>query len=160
MVTSKVDVLFSCRFQTHIFYLDDKAAVVDMTIPHGVRVIRGPDWSWSNQDGGEGCLGTVVESNKGPPTEGTVMVRWDHGKHNNGYRVGRNASHDLRVVDNGPLGVKHLGKSCKYCSEDIKLISGLLWSCTTCADVFLCTKHYMAEKHDLNHPFLRLDHDG
>ena len=128
-----------------------------MTISPGIRVIRGPDWSWSDQDGGEGCLGTVIESKK-DPTEGTVMVRWDCGKQSN-YRVGHNAAYELRAVDNGPVGVKHPGKRCKYCSEEIKLVSGFLWSCTTCADVFLCTKHYMSEKHDLNHPFLRLDTD-
>ena len=25
----------------------------------GVRVVRGPDWKWGKQDGGEGHLGTV-----------------------------------------------------------------------------------------------------
>ena len=27
----------------------------------GLRVVRGPDWKWDNQDGGEGCVGTVVD---------------------------------------------------------------------------------------------------
>ena len=27
----------------------------------GVRVVRGPDWQWEDQDGGEGFCGTVVE---------------------------------------------------------------------------------------------------
>ena len=26
----------------------------------GLRVVRGPDWKWGDQDGGEGCVGTVV----------------------------------------------------------------------------------------------------
>ena len=25
----------------------------------GCRVVRGPDWKWGNQDGGEGHVGTV-----------------------------------------------------------------------------------------------------
>jgi E3 ubiquitin-protein ligase mind-bomb len=27
----------------------------------GLRVVRGPDWGWDTQDGGEGCVGTVIE---------------------------------------------------------------------------------------------------
>lgn len=27
----------------------------------GLRVVRGPDWKWGNQDDGEGHVGTVVE---------------------------------------------------------------------------------------------------
>jgi len=26
----------------------------------GLRVVRGPDWKWGDQDGGEGSVGTVV----------------------------------------------------------------------------------------------------
>ena len=27
---------------------------------NGLRVVRGPDWTWRDQDGGEGHVGTVV----------------------------------------------------------------------------------------------------
>jgi hypothetical protein len=27
----------------------------------GLRVVRGPDWDRDTQDGGEGCVGTVVD---------------------------------------------------------------------------------------------------
>ena len=27
----------------------------------GLRVVRGPDWSWKDQDGGEGSMGTVIK---------------------------------------------------------------------------------------------------
>ena len=30
----------------------------------GLRVVRGPNWSWGDQDGGEGHVGTVVEVGK------------------------------------------------------------------------------------------------
>ena len=30
----------------------------------GLRVVRGPDWKWDNQDGFEGCVGTVFTSAK------------------------------------------------------------------------------------------------
>ena len=127
-------------------------------ISPGLRVMRGPDWSWDDQDGGEGCVGTVVsDSNKsmaGNHPEGTALVRWDHGKQSN-YRVGHLSTYDLRLVDNGSVGVKHVGKRCKYCnSEDV---IGVLWSCTICPEVILCTKHYMSDKACLNHQFLRVD---
>ena len=135
-----------------IFFIETMAP-----ISPGLRVMRGPDWSWDDQDGGEGCVGTVVsDSNKsmaGNHPEGTALVRWDHGKQSN-YRVGHLSTYDLRLVDNGSVGVKHLGKRCKYCSEDV---IGVLWSCTICPEVILCTKHYMSDKACLNHQFLRVD---
>ena len=27
---------------------------------YGVRVVRGPNWKWGDQDGGEGHVGTVI----------------------------------------------------------------------------------------------------
>ncbi|EFX89995.1 hypothetical protein DAPPUDRAFT_232260 [Daphnia pulex] len=41
----------------------------------GTRVIRGPDWKWGKQDGGEGHVGTV--RNFESPEE--VVVVWDNG---------------------------------------------------------------------------------
>ena len=32
-----------------------------MEVLVGTRVVRGPDWAWRDQDGGEGHLGTVAE---------------------------------------------------------------------------------------------------
>lgn len=72
----------------------------------GVRVVRGPDWKWGNQDDGEGHVGTVVEigklSSKVSPDK-TVFVKWDSGAHTN-YRVGYEGMYDLRVVDNAQAG--------------------------------------------------------
>ena len=42
----------------------------------GLRIVRGPDWSWGDQDGGEGHVGTVVEVG---PNSRSVMVQWDCG---------------------------------------------------------------------------------
>ena len=33
----------------------------------GTRVVRGPDWHFQDEDGGEGCVGTVVEIRAGDP---------------------------------------------------------------------------------------------
>ena len=64
----------------------------------GARVIRGPNWKWGKQDGGEGHLGTVqkFESSK------EVAVVWDNGTYGT-YRY--RESYDLRVLDSGPAGL-------------------------------------------------------
>ena len=31
----------------------------------GLRVVRGPDWEWGDQDGGEGFVGTVAGLEEG-----------------------------------------------------------------------------------------------
>ena len=63
----------------------------------GARVIRGPDWKWKNQDGGEGHLGTVRSF------EGSrdVVVVWDNGTSAN-YRC--SGAYDLRIFDSSPAG--------------------------------------------------------
>lgn len=72
----------------------------------GLRVVRGPDWRWSNQDGGEGGVGTVVEvggkADSSSPPE-TVVVQWDLGSKTN-YRCGYEGKHDLRVLDTASTG--------------------------------------------------------
>jgi len=75
----------------------------------GVRVVRGPDWCWGEQDGGEGHVGTVVKPRMGPcgqrlktVMEGVIFVRWDNGILAN-YRV-EEGSCDLRVLRSAPAG--------------------------------------------------------
>ena len=63
----------------------------------GSRVVRGPDWKWGRQDGGDGHVG-VVRSFERP---GEVLVVWDNGTAAN-YRC--SPSYDLRILDNGPAG--------------------------------------------------------
>lgn len=41
----------------------------------GQRVIRGPDWKWGKQDGGEGHVGTVRSFESAEE----VVVVWDNG---------------------------------------------------------------------------------
>ncbi|VEN51707.1 unnamed protein product, partial [Callosobruchus maculatus] len=76
-----------------------------MLLP-GVRVVRGPDWNWGDQDGGEGFVGTVCEVGRPGPVgspEKTVVVQWDSGARTN-YRVGYLNKYDLRVIDNAQIG--------------------------------------------------------
>lgn len=77
----------------------------------GLRVVRGPDWKWGNQDASEGYVGTVVKFKKSStmlgrfselfaPSQGigVVNVIWDSG-HKNDYRVGHEGAFDLRVSE-------------------------------------------------------------
>ena len=80
-----------------------------MEIEPGLRVVRGPDWKWDDQDGGEGCLGTVAEAPATAHTQaatgsdGVVVVQWDAGNRCN-YRCGMDGKYDLRVYDSAPTG--------------------------------------------------------
>ena len=69
-----------------------------------VRVVRGPDWCWEEQDGGEGGVGTVVAvTDEGQSAE----VQWDCGIRAC-YRCGREGKFDLRAFDTAPTGT-HAG---------------------------------------------------
>jgi len=72
----------------------------------GLRVVRGDDWQWVDQDGGEGFVGTVIEvGGQGGSMnhDNTVVVVWDTGFRSN-YRAGYEGKDDLRVLDNAPAG--------------------------------------------------------
>lgn len=66
----------------------------------GIRVVRGPDWSYGDDDGGEGHVGTVTQDNE----DDTVEVQWDMG--NSGtYNTGNDKKCDLRILDSAPAGL-------------------------------------------------------
>lgn len=84
----------------------------------GDRVVRGPDWHWDEQDGGEGGLGTVVRLNEGCFLN--VVVKWDNetDPDHHGYRyatdhrdllyVGHNSVPVIGVIDDdGSEGVNN-----------------------------------------------------
>lgn len=126
-----------------------------VSIEVGLRVVRGRDWKWDNQDDGEGHVGTVVEIGKSGSTtspDKTVVVQWDSGSRTN-YRVGYQGAYDLRIFDNAPVGVKHQNIICDACRKHG--IPGIRWKCTQCYDFDLCSQCYMADKHDVTHSFLR-----
>ncbi len=74
----------------------------------GCRVVRGPDWKFQSQDGGEGHVGTVIsQSDAGLASlvldDKDVYVRWDSGLSAD-YRAGQDGKYDLRILDNAPAG--------------------------------------------------------
>jgi len=78
-----------------------------MEVQVGLRVVRGPNWRWGDQDGGEGYVGTVSEVQRaGRPRDCeedkmspcVVTVQWDCGNRCR-YRCGIEDKYDLRVID-------------------------------------------------------------
>ncbi|XP_042852529.1 E3 ubiquitin-protein ligase MIB2 isoform X4 [Panthera tigris] len=123
----------------------------------GMRVVRGVDWKWGQQDGGEGGVGTVVELGRhGSPStpDRTVVVQWDHGTRTN-YRAGYQGAHDLLLYDNAQIGVRHPNIVCDCCKKHG--LRGMRWKCRVCFDYDLCTQCYMHGKHDLTHAFERYE---
>ncbi|KAG6623587.1 putative Hect-domain containing peotein [Phytophthora cinnamomi] len=69
------------------------------TIQVGDRVVRGPDWKWSNQDGEKGSPGTVERISTWGGVKGSgVTVRWDRNQRVNTYRWGAEGCYDLYIV--------------------------------------------------------------
>ena len=64
----------------------------------GMRVVRGPDWKWEDQDGPSPSEGKVVgELGCDSCGDGWVKVQWDHGKKFN-YRMGNDGKYDLKLA--------------------------------------------------------------
>ncbi|XP_038061536.1 E3 ubiquitin-protein ligase MIB1-like [Patiria miniata] len=120
----------------------------------GVRVVRGPDWKWGDQDGGKGCVGTVVPAQAKDSVTG-VWVRWDSGQAANYRAGGASGKYDLRIYDNAQLGVKHPTVECDCCQEHG--VVGIRWKCLECHDFDLCHSCYNEGKHDLGHRFTRIE---
>ncbi|XP_006811375.1 uncharacterized protein LOC102801576 [Saccoglossus kowalevskii] len=67
----------------------------------GVRVQRGKDWKWDDQDGGSGNTGVVYKVHSGA-TKGLVQVRWSNGVKAD-YRHGRDNCYDLKILGDGNI---------------------------------------------------------
>ncbi|XP_015770080.1 PREDICTED: E3 ubiquitin-protein ligase MIB2-like isoform X3 [Acropora digitifera] len=110
----------------------------------GVLVVRGPDWEWNDQDGGEGSVGTVVQIGSVTRSEPVVLVQWDCGRKAK-YRAG---------VD----GERHLFTSCDGCQR--KPIVGFRWHCKEGPNYNLCTQCYMSDCPHNGRTFERIDKNG
>ncbi|XP_070556888.1 LOW QUALITY PROTEIN: E3 ubiquitin-protein ligase MIB1-like [Ptychodera flava] len=124
---------------------------VNMLEGVGARVVRGPDWKWGKQDGGEGHVGTVRNFESAEE----VVVVWDNGTAAN-YRCA--GAYDLRTYDSAPTGVKHDGTMCDTCR--MQPIFGIRWKCAECPNYDLCSACYHGDKHHLRHRFYRINVPG
>ena len=61
----------------------------------GMKVVRGPDWKWDDQDGGTGKMGEII---RGLDEDLWVRVEWESGG-SNSYRWGSEGAYDLEVVE-------------------------------------------------------------
>ncbi|XP_018577850.1 nuclear pore complex protein Nup93 [Anoplophora glabripennis] len=117
----------------------------------GVRVVRGPNWSWGNEDGGEGFAGILREINL---TNKTAVVQWDNGNQMQ-CRVGCLDKYDIRLLDNAQIGINHKSVICDECNSGH--IHGMRYKCMNCYDFDLCSLCYHGDKHDLSHSFKRIE---
>ena len=118
----------------------------------GSRVVRGPDWKWGKQDGGEGHVGTIrnFESYE------EVVVVWDNGIGAN-YRC--HGAFDIRLLETSSTGIFHEFIQCFSCLE--QPIHGIRWTCADCLcenniNLNLCSKCYHSDKHQVRHRFYRI----
>ena len=66
----------------------------------GTRVVRGPDWTTGDEDGGEGSLGWVTNVDS---WNQVVCVLWENGNSAK-YRAGVGQKHDLIEFDSTNTG--------------------------------------------------------
>lgn len=124
-----------------------------MALKTGIRVVRGPQWSHGNEDGGNDHLGTVISIPGKGPHFGKVTVVWDSVGEEKTYFAGLDNRLELRIYDIAPAGVQHKSVTCDACKTD--KITGIRWKCNVCTDYDLCSPCYHADKHDKAHGFLR-----
>jgi hypothetical protein len=118
----------------------------------GCRVVRGPDWRWSKQDGGEGHVGTVIKFE----SIDECMVIWDNGKEAN-YSC--SIFFDICILDASMCEIVHAGVKCAYCHK--APLRGIRWNCADClvqgaVDLNLCSLCYHQSCHNLQHSFYRI----
>lgn len=74
-----------------------------MDVRVALRVIRGPNWSNGDQDGGEGYVGSVVSVRETEDGKKMAVVVWDSGCRGE-YSCGVDDKYSLRVQDNSLTG--------------------------------------------------------
>jgi E3 ubiquitin-protein ligase mind-bomb len=72
----------------------------------GAICVRGPDWDWQDQDGGEGKSGKVLEIRGWDRESGNSVacVQWNGSGCSNVYRVGHKGKVDLKYIQEGVGG--------------------------------------------------------
>ena len=84
-------------FDLEIVPIEDEIVVPPIHV--GDTVVRGPNWKWGNQDGGDTNAGTVVSVGR----VGWVRVRWFNSAGENNYRWGAEGCFDLEFAPTDEL---------------------------------------------------------
>ncbi len=66
-----------------------------------LRVTRGPDWTWSDEDGGEGKTGVILSFDK---SKAIAQVLWEGGQAHKHYRFGLKRDLMICIGANSSLG--------------------------------------------------------
>ncbi|XP_018569323.1 ZZ-type zinc finger-containing protein P35G2.11c-like [Anoplophora glabripennis] len=117
----------------------------------GLRVIRAPDWSLKEEDGGENYTGTLYQVNN---ADKTAIVQWDNGNQTL-YKIGQNGTYELLIIDNAQIGIRHKRIQCNICSSDG--IRGPRYKCNNCSNYDLCDLCYLRREHNPSHSFKRIE---
>eukprot|EP01062_Namystynia_karyoxenos_P006016 TRINITY_DN120_c1_g4_i1.p1 TRINITY_DN120_c1_g4~~TRINITY_DN120_c1_g4_i1.p1 ORF type:complete len:4230 (+),score=1221.81 TRINITY_DN120_c1_g4_i1:145-12834(+) len=89
------------------------APLTPSTAASGLRVRRGPDWRWKDQDGGPGAVGRLVKAADKCKGGEWWRVSWDGTSFQNAYRVGCEGKYDLV-----PAGCESLSAPPPSCAFD------------------------------------------
>jgi hypothetical protein len=82
----------------------EPTAVTRQSASPGLKVVRGKDWRWGEQDGGAGKVGEIFRDARVLPA-GWCQVRWADDSVND-YRIGSGGNYDLAVHSDKPAGSK------------------------------------------------------
>lgn len=66
-----------------------------------LRVARGPDWNWGDEDGGQGNTGVVLSFDK---AKQVAQVLWEGGRAHKHYRFGHQSDLVISTGANSALG--------------------------------------------------------
>lgn len=75
--------------------------VTPENIAVNLRVTRGPDWTWSDEDGGEGKTGVILSFDK---SKTIAQVLWEGGQAHKHYRFGLKSDLMICIGANSSLG--------------------------------------------------------
>ena len=78
---------------------------MDDILKPGDEVVRGPDWIWSDQDGGPGTIGIVVKLDATMQEETWYIVEWPNGD-KNGYVYEKDRKDIIRIKVSKPIKTK------------------------------------------------------